>query len=764
MEFLLVLVIVGGVVALVVKVATTKSQPSAPASPLRDESVRATARVRTTRQRHAVTFEIVIDDGRGTVGTDHSFRTDAESFWKPFSMDVDVHGYRLGGGIYVGQHLRAAHGWGLEPALIDEKLPVDRENPNRSGEGVGYWPSYSDISPAARAGYLEWLSQGRSDPDAYIGYVFLYFYGLERRYFLDSKTSPAAKAEGSTIEKEVERLLSIYASNGSFNSYATRFLDAARVLSSKGGVHRLHPAVDDRFGMPLSMLIGLGEFAASGRPLPAEWALAWLRSESSSTRRRAAERCKKEFDQLFSIRYTAQFGQGIVLTAGRDNVTGTYRAASASLREIDLNFGDVPDVSRTPLPTSLEQIADDCANDLEAFSRWLGKNPDGRTSVAAIGLLPVELATSAAASNANRLVSVLESHLGETTNVVIATDDLLLHWPTSSPSKLKKAEAVLLCQALQKMGYGIEPDVRFGGQTPEAGDHIVLFRIDPEAQSAPSGQFASAATLLQLAAIVSGSDEGTTVDERRTMEEHLADALLLSDVERTRLGARLEWLIHSPVGTAGLKKQIEKLPESERATVGTFLVSVATADGRVSPGEVDALRKVYKLLGLSPDEVYGELHASSIDGGNEIPVSIVAEGPSTGFRIPQDQTKSAVALDASLVERKLAETAKVSALLSGIFSEDEEDSPLPVIPPSVATNNRAVVKLGLHHAAFMQALATRAEWRRAETEQLAADVSLLLDGALEKINDFAFDETGQPFWEGDDIIQIDEEVARRLTS
>ena len=40
---------------------------------------------------------------------------------------------------------------------------------------MGYWPSYSSISPEARAAYLGWLSTGKSDPQADIGYVFLYF-------------------------------------------------------------------------------------------------------------------------------------------------------------------------------------------------------------------------------------------------------------------------------------------------------------------------------------------------------------------------------------------------------------------------------------------------------------------------------------------------------------------------------------------------------------------------------------------------------------
>jgi hypothetical protein len=54
---------------------------------------------------------------------------------------------------------------------------------------MGYWPLYSGIDPASRAAYLHWLTGGRKAPEAYIGYVFLFFYGIERRVLVDAQAS-----------------------------------------------------------------------------------------------------------------------------------------------------------------------------------------------------------------------------------------------------------------------------------------------------------------------------------------------------------------------------------------------------------------------------------------------------------------------------------------------------------------------------------------------------------------------------------------------
>lgn len=107
-------------------------------------------------------------------------RVRADARWVAPGEEVEVQGYRLRDGmIYVGRSLPALSEYGgTEPALIDTRLRVDQPRPALSGEDMPYWPSYSEIAPSSRGAYLDWLASGRSDPNANIGYVFLFFYGL----------------------------------------------------------------------------------------------------------------------------------------------------------------------------------------------------------------------------------------------------------------------------------------------------------------------------------------------------------------------------------------------------------------------------------------------------------------------------------------------------------------------------------------------------------------------------------------------------------
>jgi hypothetical protein len=64
-----------------------------------------------------------------------------------------------------------------DPSTIYARLPV-RESPGTSVPSLGYYPSYSEMIPEQRGLYLGWLCDTSRPIE--IGYVFVYFYGLER--------------------------------------------------------------------------------------------------------------------------------------------------------------------------------------------------------------------------------------------------------------------------------------------------------------------------------------------------------------------------------------------------------------------------------------------------------------------------------------------------------------------------------------------------------------------------------------------------------
>lgn len=712
-----------------------------------------------------------------------------------------VYGRTLPGGMfYIGRGLRAPQGI-VEPALIDPTLRVNFSRPDLTGRSMGYWPAYGDISPAARAAYLDWLADGRRAPDTYIGYVFLFLYGLERRVLADIAADPSLSWELPLIGDEVRRLLGLYGDNGSFRGYAGQFAEVIDlVLAAHTSPERPTPPPLGRrtWPQPVSLWVELGAFAADRTPVPAEWALAWAWYHPDVYPRTPASRCPEEFAALFKRRYTDKHGDGIVVRPAKHAVKLSYYTASAGIGTADLSMDHIPDVIDSPsVGRQLAAIVDSVTNDLDAYSRWLGRNPEGRGSLAAAALLPDALLEQPA-GDVQDFRDWVTATLTGTDTAVISGRELLRRWPTASAEKMSKAETVSLAQLLGHFGVGIEPDVRLGGKPITADANVVLFATGPDSAHAPTPTYTAATTLLHLAAAVSAADGHVSEDEHEHLVAHLETSLQLTAGERTRLHAHLRWLTASEVKLTGLRKRLDALSTKERAAIGDTLIMVAAADGVISPEEVSSLIKIYKLLGLDPETVTSRLHATVTGVARPAPadgpVTVRAAGPApTGYPIPPPPAERApesveagteavpghlVALDLATIETKLAETAHVGALLGSIFAQDEEndagraaatsavhasaDGGEPAAAPQPVASDAPVAGLGAAYSALLRDLGARPTWSRSEYEDLAHRYAVMPDGAVDVLNEAAIEATDEPVLEGDDELEVNTYALQEL--
>lgn len=695
-----------------------------------------------------------------------------DKFWVAQGRSVDVHGYSIEGGLlYVGKDLASVNGYSVEPALINPKLKVNAKHPDHSGEGMGYWPAYDEISPRHRAGYLAWLADGRNDPHAYIGYVFLYFYGLERRILHDYKHGAEDSEERVAIFNEVKRLLKLYGDNNSFARYAQQFLFAIYLSSGQVDLTRKKPVVaPSAYDLPAPVKIGLGQFVKAGQPIPADWALAWVRQDPEIRLRTPARRCRKEFAALFKRLYRERHGDGIVVKPNKTPVSAVYRPASGGMRgAFEVYHGPtLPDITVLKRPrVMLTDLVDQACDKLDSYSRFIGKDGSGRDSLQGLALLPDELAGKVEHPGLDALRSTLESHLNGNDAALLPVQDVLHHFPIQKPDRFSKKEAVLLAQLLEKVGLGMEPDARFTGIKPRPDEQCVVFKQDADAPSAPSQAYEAATLLMRMATMVSAADGEISPEEQRHLEQHIETSLSLEPGERQRLHAHLQWLLAHEQDMAGLKSKLEDLAEPQRETIGQYLVTVAAADGYIDPGEVKILQKLYRRLGLDPDRVVGQLHSASAE-----PVTVKPATPQAGHPIPAPPKKPTeagmesgrAALDPAALQRKLEDTARVSTLLHGIFADDEPEAPSGQDRTETA-DIQTIEGLDPEHSAFVRALGQQETWERAALEALAEQHGLLLDGALDTINEAAFDQCDAPcIEEDDDSYVVDQAIYEEMTT
>lgn len=646
----------------------------------------------------------------------------------------------------------------FDSSLIDTTLVVARSGtPVR--DSLPYWPSYYHCTPAQRSIYLDWLSTGKADPNVELGYVFIYFYGLERRVLID-------RADFYLVAEEMIRFLPIYGYSNSFRRYASGLLWLSLLLGSESEqlpedllakaiaeTPRWNDELVERY---LAILFN------AKRPLPVDAAFHVCQNDARSASSVIVRRHEDEFKALFGTRYREKYGEGVELRASKREKRVPYHPASSSLMR---GYGDTSNVELPKMPDvlaissqfkGLTEIWNESIEHLKAFSR-AARNAGGEVTAEAYEALPNEL-RKGDHPEMDAWMQAWEDHVDEEHRPLVPVGALAKIKGLPERERLTKAQCMKIVQSADAMGLAIEPDVRMTGTNYRWDEKVILFFQEDD--STDQRKYMAASALLRLGTTIAEAD-GTIDDvELEYISNHLEGQFNLSDFDSKRLECLQYLLLHSQAGDNKVGKTLAKrLSREHRLVVGEYLVGIAAADEVITSDEVKALRKAYKLLELESkdlDVLIAKHEASKTDSSA---VGTDAEGE--------------LRLDHSEISRILSETRAVAGILEEAMSEvDEEDEAdieeeleMPEEhsqPGAAVTSDESSshddpeddIDIDARYKPFLLAALNQAEWDLGDLRALADTHKVMLAGAIEAINEWSMDRYGDWIIEEGDPIQI----------
>lgn len=686
-------------------------------------------------------------------------RSARNNAWIPPGETIEVWGYEIPGMVYYGESLMSVnHAQTLEPSLIHPSLGVNTKKPDHEGKSLSsyYYRPYHQLTTAARAGYLNWLATGRRQPNVAIGFVLLFFYGLERRVFhdliqVDLQNDQEKREELKQIIAEVKQLKQHYQRGFGYN--IDRFLESAQLLLADWENLEIDPTKANH----LMLHVGIAQFIKKEQPIPANWALTWLYQTGSRQRPTAAERFPEAFDAVFQLRYKQNFGEGLVIKAGKSKLKTTYHPSSQSFwhRDVIIQVGDLPDPTRFSEKLSkVATVLDSSRMELDPLVRQLSRNAEVKNKPASIVLLPPQLWDTFGSKILSQFQQKLEKHLQK--SVVLSGKTLLQDWGSSSSKQMTPTETQGFLMFLRQFGYDIEPELKGTPATLKADAVFVLYRHQ-------AGNFTSAydaATIaVHLAISILVDQEGSVTLNATDFLTRINGLFSLNDAEQIRLSAHVAWLVAQKPVLRNLRSRLESINPTLRASIAQFLVQTV-ASGSVSPERVKLLEKAYTQLGLDLQSLYSHIHDHTTTTVDE-PVTVHKGSQPKGHKIPKKKTDGSI--DMSVVQAKLKESEEISSLLSEIFTEEPEpQKTTPQAVEATVTDSSTIAGLDIAHSKFLRSMAQKSHWQREELAPIAAQFDLMLDGALEVINEVAFDQCDEALIEGDNPIEVNAEVLEEL--
>lgn len=668
--------------------------------------------------------------------------------WLTRGESIQIQGHTLSYGfVYVGKGINSEEHYALNPWL------AAKATASTPADMTSYYFSYPALNPEQRARYLDWLAGGASSSTE-PGFGMLYFYGLERRVLdlIQGFVSNPSADELEQLIDEIHRLGDLFKEKpGSVTQCCLRLSDFAVARTFDGtSVPELPKEWVRTYELPFIMRYGIGSFMRNAKPIPAEWALRWAYVEPTIYFRTPATRCPQEFETAFAVIYREKFGDGLIVPTNKTNLKLVYQSGWPMHLEPEIKYelSGIPDVSALSAPQqSLKAVVEQSTEMIDGYSRYLGRNAAKAGTLEALLNLPLPFWSS---TESDRWQAFLTSIVDPTEPITFGTM-LEALGSVGDPSLAKITE---IATNLNRALVGFEPDILAGARRPKPSDMVVLFRLTSEPHSdRTTNDYKKAVLTVSLSACIALADGHASEEEAAAVEAMIASWQHLHADLRTRLRAQYRLQVRQGISLANFKSRFSSLAIDARMPLATALSSLATVDGNIAATEVKLLEQVYQALGLEPQLLYSHLH-----GG---PQNV--QPPPSSLLSVSARTDGYV-IDVARLAALRRETEQVSALLAGVFVEEE------ILNAGSTQMANSMLSLEMHpqdellpgldskHQLFLTELLQKPSWTRSELKALAAKIQIMLDGALERINEAAFDLIGEPLTEGDDPVYVQQNI------
>jgi tellurite resistance protein len=664
--------------------------------------------------------------------------------------------------------------WPGEPSAIILSLRV-ADVAAHPLQQFGYYPSYDKILPEQRRCYLQWLAAGRKDSDPSqrsLGYLFIFFYGLERRILLDQDRDPA-------LIEEIIRLLQHYGpahKSRSLRSYFLQLMHFAGWQLGSDAYRALWPRLlafdEDRPDLE-GLRFVLANLHQRGEPL--EWmeACRIALADQESRRSTVVARAQEKFFALFEQRFNEQFAGGLVLEAAKQEALVQYRPASSALAQmtyesrrnnaLELRIPNVAGLNRQF--KALPAIWNSCVDDLSGYSRALRSTKPGQAvALAAWKALPRELRKLEDHPLKPAFNEIVANAPREGDYVFVPTAMLATLVGIAERARLTVVHSREIAEIAETLGWEIAPDPRITGLPLAWNQELAIYTMGALGKGTET---VTGAVRLQYLAITLAAADGVIEPEEldtfyRLVAPQITDENGWRCVRATEASLRRD----PNVALRSLPQMSKLIPAEAREFVLRLMALIAAADGEVSLDELKLLRRIARAFGLNPDSAERLLRED--EAFYEVTIASAERSSTRGEAIPSRAPQAvAFSLNRERISALTQETAEVISLLSVVMAETEEAPCPPSSPPPPPPESDQVEwlrELEPRYRAAVLALLRHDEITSHDFDCLAAAHHLMPDDLFNAVNTWADNTLGDFLLERGENIRIFRNLVPDLTA
>ena len=669
--------------------------------------------------------------------------------WNGLESEIEVQGFKIKNPFLFTTNSNeksvACH-------IVPIKLPASNKE-EEDYDDMGYWPSFSDLTSSQRGKFLKWLSDGKEDPTIDIGYVFIYFYGLEYRVVKEGQ-------DLEEIGREVIRLRKYYASNNSFRNYSENLLAyiISNLENTETAMELFREIKDNLKNNSIIYRSGINFKLKKSSKLSVDDLIKLIPTFEKVIKSIIPIKVEKYFNQYFKIIAKQEIDEAIKLI-DLEEYDEFYHSASSFIGR-DHTFKGVHAVVDRIIQDKLTKKWEQTIDTLRPYSRKISK----KTSEEIFNLLPEELRKTLDHPLKDKIEKLSVNSLNKPVKLIEIIDILGM----SISEKIKQKESKKIVDALLSQNIIIEPDLSYFQKNYKQDEVVYLSKVN-NATALDSQDYKLAALMADFGADLAYSDNDYSQKEAKQIYDFVSSQFLKKEIEKEHLKLRVElYKYQKPRMNKLFEKLTQKLNLNDLKILGSYLVQVALADGRFTIEEDRKIKKVFSKLGLDESyvkDLYAEFGINEVLGNTELRSS-----NTIGTKENLTNIKREFVINREKVNQLTSETKEISHVLSRIITIEEEASspPLSTIPlktkkekSDLFLNKRTHVKClieVLKNIKFLIEILKKDEWNKKEFREKAKEFNLMVNVVISNINEWSEEEYGDHLIFESDNYQIQKNI------
>ena len=629
---------------------------------------------------------------------------------------IKIQGYEISNPlIYItnsGQESPACH-------IIPKKLKVSN---TENYDHIGYWPSYSKLNASQKGVFLKWLSEGKNNTEIDIGYVFIYFYGLEYRVLKENK-------DLELIGYEIVRLWKCYASNRSFQRYSEGLL--AYIISNlKDKEKAMNLFKEIKHGLNKYSIIyqsGIHLKINNSTSISVNELISLIPTFENVSGSCIPGKVGTYFDQYFKIIAKTDIEEAITHTKIKE-YKESYWSASNFIRE-DHYYKGLRIIVNRKTQNKLAKKWNKAIEDFRPYSRKLNRYSPKEI----FSLLPEELKKTVD----HPLKDQLKEITTNLTDKIVTVSEIANFLGMEVSERLNSKECKEIIDALLHGDIIIEPNAVYFKKNYKKNDRVCLSKIQG-ASMLDTDNYKMAALIADLGIDLAYSDNDYSEEEAGQIYLTVKSNFLNEELEHEHLRLRVELYKTQRPNVSGLLKKISKNLEVKNLEVFiNYLVGIALSDGLFTKGEDKKIRTIVSKLGLRESyitEIYEKF------GIYEMFKNIELKTPQNNLQkgsvIPKKQE---IILDQQKIDQIKSDTEEVKLVLSKIIREEEQ---YERYTPADQENNKNVTTLNEKQFLFLRSITQQDKWDKKILREKSRQHGFMINAIVSTINEWTEENYG----------------------